>query len=229
MRHGPEDTEPGSRFGGLIQAYRRQAGLTQQELAAKAGLSVGALRDIEQSRRRRPRSSSLAALAGALDLDPEQGASLLTIGREAPASRHPVPPPTTQTADPVQGDQGLWLAVLGPLEAWRDGAPLALGPPARRAVLGMLLLEPDVLVRRDTMIDVLWGEAPPHTAVGLVQAHVSRLRSALEPRRHGSGQDGMIKAVSSAYKLSVAGSELDLLVFRDLAARPPPRGRAVMT
>jgi DNA-binding SARP family transcriptional activator len=83
----------------------------------------------------------------------------------------------------------------------------------------MLLLEPDVLVRRDTIIDVLWGEAPPHTAVGLVQAHVSRLRSALGPRRHGAGQDGMIKAVSSAYKLSVAGNELDLLVFRDLAAR----------
>ena len=45
----------------------------------------------------------------------------------------------------------------------------------------MLLLEPDVLVRRDTMIDVLWGEAPPRTAVGLVQAHVSRLRRILEP------------------------------------------------
>jgi DNA-binding SARP family transcriptional activator/DNA-binding XRE family transcriptional regulator len=219
MRNGAEDTEPGSRFGALVQAYRRQAGLTQQELAAKAGLSVGALRDIEQSRRRRPRSSSLAALADALDLDHEQCTSLLTVGRERPASRHPEPPPTTQTAGQALGGQGLWLAVLGPLEAWRDGAPLSLGPPARRAVLGMLLLEPQVLVRRDTIIDVLWGEAPPHTAVGLVQAHVSRLRSALGPRGHGAGQDGMIKAVSSAYKLSVAGNELDLLVFRDLAAR----------
>jgi DNA repair protein RecN (Recombination protein N) len=45
--------------------------LTQLELATKAGLSVGALRDIEQSRRW-PRSSSLAALADALDLDPER-------------------------------------------------------------------------------------------------------------------------------------------------------------
>jgi DNA-binding SARP family transcriptional activator/DNA-binding XRE family transcriptional regulator len=211
-------SELGSRFGGLIQAYRRQAGLTQLELATKAGLSVGALRDIEQSRRR-PRSSSLAALADALDLDPEQGASLLAVGREPPASQHPAPPPATQTADEARSAQGLWLTVLGPLEGWRDGAPLSLGPPARRAVLGMLLLEPDVLVRRTTMIDVLWGEAPPRTAVGLVQAHVSRLRSALEPRERGSGDDGMIKAFSSAYKLSLPGKELDLLVFRDLAAR----------
>ncbi len=43
-------------------------------------------------------------------------------------------------------------------------------------------MDPGVLVRRDTIIDVLWGETPPRTAVGLVQAHVSRLRKALEPR-----------------------------------------------
>lgn len=222
------ESESRSRFGGLIQAYRRQARLTQQELATKAGLSVGALRDIEQNRRR-PRSSSLAALADALGLDAEQGASLLAVGRELPASRQPVPPATTQTADQERSGQGLWLAVLGPLEAWRDGAPLSLGPPARRAVLGVLLLEPDVLVRRETVIDVLWGEAPPRTAVGLVQAHVSRLRSVLEPGQRGAGDDGMIKAVSSAYKLSVSDQELDLLVFRDLAARAARRGRAVMT
>jgi DNA-binding SARP family transcriptional activator/transcriptional regulator with XRE-family HTH domain/tetratricopeptide (TPR) repeat protein len=218
MRYGATDSESRSRFGGLIQAYRRQAGLTQLELATKAGLSVGALRDIEQSRRR-PRSSSLAALADGLDLDPEQGARLLAAGRELPASRHHVPPPATQPADQARCGQGLWLAVLGPLEAWRDGAPLSLGPPARRAVLGMLLLEPDVLMRRETVIDVLWGEAPPRTAVGLVQAHVSRLRGVLEPCKGGTGDDGMIKAVSSAYKLSLPAEELDLLVFRDLAAR----------
>ncbi|MGH3398289.1 MAG: AfsR/SARP family transcriptional regulator [Streptosporangiaceae bacterium] len=80
-------------------------------------------------------------------------------------------------------------------------------------------MEPDVLVRRDTVIDMLWGEEPPRTAVGLVQAHVSRLRSVLEPGKRGVGDDGMIKAVRSAYKLSVSGQELDLLVFRDLAAR----------
>src|SRR6266487_2502145 len=217
MRHG--DSEPSSRFGALVQAYRRQAGLTQHELAAKAGLSVGALRDFEQCRRRRPRSSSLAALTDALGLDPEQGASLVAVGRELPASRHPGPARAAQTADQAQPGQGLWLAALGPLEAWRDGAPLSLGPPARRAVLGMLLLAPDVLVRRDTIIDVLWGEAPPRTAVGLVQAHVSRLRRVLEPRKHSAGDDGMIKAVSSVYKLSLSGTELDLLVFRDLAAR----------
>jgi DNA-binding SARP family transcriptional activator len=217
MRH--EKSETGSRFGARVQAYRHQAGLTQLELAAKAGLSVGALRDIEQCRRHRPRSSSLAALTDALGLDPEQGASLVAVGRELSASRHPGSARAAQTADQAQHGQGLWLAALGPLEAWRDGAPLSLGSPARRAVLGVLMLEPDVLVRRDRIIDALWGEAPPRTAVGLVQAHVSRLRRVLEPRERCVGDDGMIKAVCSAYKLSLPGEELDLVVFRDLAAR----------
>jgi DNA-binding SARP family transcriptional activator/DNA-binding XRE family transcriptional regulator len=217
MRHGY--SEPGSQFGTLVRGYRLRAGLTQLELAEKAGLSVGALRDMEQSRRRRPRSSSLAALADALDLDPEQGASLMAVGRELPESRPPGPARSIQNADQAQPGQGLWLAALGPLEAWRDGVPLSLGSPARRAVLGLLLLEPDVLVRRDTIIDVLWGEAPPRTAVGLVQAHVSRLRRVLEPRKHSAGGDEIIKAVSSGYKFSLSDTELDLLVFRDLAVQ----------
>ena len=217
IRHG--NCEPGSQFGALIQSYRLQAGLTQLELAAKAGLSVGALRDIEQFRRGRSRSSSLTALAGALDLDPEQGASLVAVGREPSVSWHPEPVPATQIADQARRGQGLWLAALGPLEAWRDGVLLPLGPPTRRAVLGVLLLESEVLVRRDSIIDVLWGEAPPRTAVGLVQAHVSRLRRVLEPRKRSAGDDRVINAVSSAYKLNLSGLELDLLVFRDLAAR----------
>lgn len=215
--HG--NSEPGSRFGALVQSYRRQAGLTQMELAVKAGLSVGALRDIEQCRRRRPRPSSLTALTDALELDAEQGAGLVAVARELPVSSDPWPARATQMAYEAQRSQGLWLAELGPLEAWRYGVPLPLGPPARRAVLGMLLLEPGLLVRRETIIDVLWGDAPPRTAVGLVQAHVSRLRRVLEQRKRCAGDDRIIEAVSSAYKLNLSGAELDLLAFRKLAAR----------
>ncbi len=111
------------------------------------------------------------------------------------------------------------MATLGPLEAWRDGKPLSLGPPARRTVLGLLLVYPRALVRRDTIIDVLWGQHPPRTAVGLVQAHVSRLRQVLEPPRHSPGDDGVLHSVGGAYRLSLSDKEMDLLVFRDLAAQ----------
>jgi DNA-binding SARP family transcriptional activator/transcriptional regulator with XRE-family HTH domain len=223
MGHGDG---PASRFGSLVRTYRREAGLTQRELAAKSGLSVAAMRDFEQSRRR-PRPHSLAALGGALGLDPNQAASLARAA--ALPRRHPGAVPSPRPRQDVSGfarmaqssgrDAGLWLSVLGPLEAWGDGTPLPLGPPARRAVLALLLMDTGVLVRRDTIIDVLWGDSPPRTAVGLVQAHVSRIRRLLNSHDHFGGNEGAIDSFRGAYRLSLSGKDVDLLVFRDLAAR----------
>jgi DNA-binding SARP family transcriptional activator/DNA-binding XRE family transcriptional regulator len=225
MRHG----ENGSAFafGSMVREYRLDSGLTQRELAAKAGLSVAALRDFEQGRRHRPRRNSLTALANALGLDPDQAASLARTAAlpRLPADQ-PVSPPRAKdgfgrevSADAPGSGHGLWLSALGPLEAWYDGAPLPLGPPARRAVLGLLLLDPGLLVRRDAIIDVLWGNALPRTAVGLVQAHVSRIRRLLEPGSRPEGGRRIIDSVGGAYRLSLSAGELDLLAFRELAAQ----------
>jgi DNA-binding SARP family transcriptional activator/DNA-binding XRE family transcriptional regulator len=217
-----EGAEPGSRFGALVRAYRRKAGLTQQELAMKAGLSVGALRDIEQSRRQRPRLNSVIALANALGLDSERAASMVDAGRDAMSSQLPRRSGLARNAGPMGTGQGLRLAILGPLEAWRDGRPLSLGPPARRAVLGLLAMGPGMPVRRDTIIDVLWREEPPRTAMDLVQSHVSRLRRVLEPPEYSAAGDGGQEVISSArgaYRLRVSFEQVDLLLFKDLAAR----------
>ena len=213
-------------LGTLVCTYRRSAKLTQRELAVKAGLSVAALRDYEQGRRRRLRPSSLAALTSALDLNADQAADLERAAAIPRGDPHPVPLPrpswnafgSAPIADSSGHDRGLRLAMLGPLEAWRDGTPLSLGPPARRAIFGLLVLDPGVLVRRDTIIDVLWRDAPPRTAAGLVQAHVSRIRGLLAPSKHVAGTDRVLNSVSGGYRLILSGSELDLLAFRDLAA-----------
>jgi transcriptional regulator with XRE-family HTH domain len=67
---------PGTRLGELVWEWRRAAGLTQRELAARSGLSLAAVRDLEQGRSHRPREGSLARLAGALGLDAGQAAVL---------------------------------------------------------------------------------------------------------------------------------------------------------
>jgi len=224
MAHWDED--PASWFGSLVRTYRHEAGLTQRELAARAGLSVAALRDFEQSRHR-PRPHSLAALGGALGLDPDQTASLARAAalprRRATALLSPRPSGDEsgfpRTVHSSGHGAGLWLSALGPLEVWGDGVPLSLGPPARRAVLALLLMDPGVLVRQDTIVDVLWGEAPPHTAVDLVQAHVSRIRRLLTPHHHFRGNEGVIDSVRGAYRLGLSGMNVDLLAFRHLAAR----------
>src|ERR1700689_4909394 len=68
---------PGVPFGRLLRRYRASAGLTQEELAARSGVSVRALSDMERGRTARPFSHSVRLLADALELD-EQARARLT-------------------------------------------------------------------------------------------------------------------------------------------------------
>ncbi|MFC0030253.1 tetratricopeptide repeat protein [Micromonospora chaiyaphumensis] len=55
-------------FGSMLRAHRARALLTQEELAARAGVSVRHLREIESGRVQSPRGSTVRALADALGL-----------------------------------------------------------------------------------------------------------------------------------------------------------------
>jgi predicted ATPase/DNA-binding XRE family transcriptional regulator len=55
-------------FGHLLRQARRAAGLTQEELAARAGLSTRGISDLERGERRAPHRETLQLLADALDL-----------------------------------------------------------------------------------------------------------------------------------------------------------------
>ena len=69
--------------------------------------------------------------------------------------------------------------VLGPLEV-RDGAgELALGRGKQRALLAVLLVHAGDAVPADRLIDVLWGESPPASALNSVHIYVSHLRRVL--------------------------------------------------
>lgn len=71
-REGIDQAEVG--FGRLLRAHRGIAGLTQEELAARAGLSAEAISTLERGSRRAPRAATVECLAGALKLDPAQRA-----------------------------------------------------------------------------------------------------------------------------------------------------------
>jgi WD40 repeat protein/DNA-binding SARP family transcriptional activator len=194
--------------GSLVRIRRRAAGLTQQELADLAQVSLGTVRDLEQGRTHRPHRDSMTRLAGALGLDP---ARLQTLTRRPP-----------ELAGPDRGRRprisGLQLKVLGPVEAWRNGAPAGLSEPRQRAVLGLLALNPDVPVHRETLIDALWPGGPPATAAQLLQTYVSRVRRALDPGRPPRDPQGLLVSAGTSYRLRVSADQLDLLAFRQLAA-----------
>jgi predicted ATPase/class 3 adenylate cyclase len=59
-------------FGSLVRRYRREAELTQEALAERAGLSVRAIRDIELGSKRRPRMDTVQLLLAALNVPADQ-------------------------------------------------------------------------------------------------------------------------------------------------------------
>lgn len=86
----PGDSSSAS-FAALLRAHRRTAGLTQAELADRAGLGERTVRDLERGRAARPQRSTVELLAGALGLNaPEQATFLAAARGQIPAQRQPV-------------------------------------------------------------------------------------------------------------------------------------------
>jgi transcriptional regulator with XRE-family HTH domain len=71
MQDGPS-SENVPTFATLLKHYRRAAGLTQAELAERAGLSTKAISSLERGVNRFPRRDTLQCLFDALHLDGEQ-------------------------------------------------------------------------------------------------------------------------------------------------------------
>jgi predicted ATPase/DNA-binding XRE family transcriptional regulator len=67
-------------FGELLRRFRARAGLSQDALAERSGLSRRAIADLERGARRFPYSDTAARLAGALGLEPTERAMLLASG-----------------------------------------------------------------------------------------------------------------------------------------------------
>jgi predicted ATPase/transcriptional regulator with XRE-family HTH domain len=94
---GPEQGTPG--FDVVLRAHRRRAELTQDELAARAGIGVRTVRDLERGRASRPQRTTAELLAAALGLTGADRAAFLAAGRgqSAAADRSPrfvaLPPP----------------------------------------------------------------------------------------------------------------------------------------
>ena len=70
-------------FAALLKRQRLAAGLTQEALAERAGLSAKAVSDLERDPERSPRLATVALLADALGAGPEQRAELLAAARPA--------------------------------------------------------------------------------------------------------------------------------------------------
>ncbi|MBB4927321.1 BTAD domain-containing putative transcriptional regulator [Kitasatospora kifunensis] len=106
---------------------------------------------------------------------------------------------------------------------------LPLGPPRRRALLGLLLIQLGRPVSTGQLVEELWGERPPQHAKASLQSYVSHLRTALTPKaapggsENGGSENGgaekLVRHVASGYVLDLDESQVDAYRFEQLVAR----------
>lgn len=112
-------------FGDQLRRYRELAGLTQEELAEKAGLTAKAIGALERGERQRPYPATMHALAHALGLNEADYAALL-------AARHPRAPEASSPAPSLPASATIPATIPAQL------TPL-IGREAEIATVGQLL------------------------------------------------------------------------------------------
>jgi len=115
----------------------------------------------------------------------------------------------------VTADRGrpLLVRLLGPVRAWRGDRELELGGPQRQAVLGLLALRANQAVARSELIDGIWAEDPPPSAVNALHVHVAGLRRVLEPNRASRAPGQFLLASGPGYSLRLEPGQLDAQVL----------------
>jgi DNA-binding SARP family transcriptional activator len=101
--------------------------------------------------------------------------------------------------------------VLGPVRLSVAGRTTTVGEPRQQAVLAALLLEPGHTVTIDTLVDRVWGEFPPRQARRSLQAHITRIRRAIERAEPGGAR---LTREPGGYRLDIQPEQVDLFRFR---------------
>lgn len=105
---------------------------------------------------------------------------------------------------------GVLVRVLGEVDVLVDGAPVRIGSRSQRAVVAVLASRPGVAVPADVLIDALWGDDPPPSALGTLRTYVSRLRRLLGDR---------LAMGPAGYRLEPGPGGTDAERFEDLASQ----------
>ncbi|WP_344098181.1 AfsR/SARP family transcriptional regulator, partial [Streptomyces stramineus] len=105
--------------------------------------------------------------------------------------------------------------LLGTVSIATGTGDLPLGPAKRRSLLAALLLRPNYPVSVEQLTAALWDHEPPPRARGVIQGHVSRLRTLLMSA--DAGMYGVELATQgTAYVLRMPDTLLDAHRFEEL-------------
>ena len=116
--------------------------------------------------------------------------------------------PTTRQQAPAYAS-AVELKLLGPFEVIGPGGSVGFGSTKHRLLLALLALRANEVVSTGQLIEGLWGEDPPPTALKTVQGHVARVRRVLE----SAGMAGALLTREPGYFMQIDSDSIDAVVF----------------
>jgi DNA-binding SARP family transcriptional activator/Tfp pilus assembly protein PilF len=111
------------------------------------------------------------------------------------------------------GDGALRIQLLGPVRGWRGDQELSLGAARQRTVLAMLAARANHPVSRDELVDGIWGQEPPASAVNGVHIYIAGLRRVLEPHRSPRSPGRTVIGSGQGYALLIDPGHVDSMAF----------------
>jgi DNA-binding SARP family transcriptional activator len=108
-----------------------------------------------------------------------------------------------------------YLQILGPLRIWRDGVELSAGPRQQAHLLALLLARPGRPTSTSELIDLIWGDDAPSSAMNILQKYIGALRRLLEPQLPVREAGSFLHRRGSSYLFAAGPATLDLVTFRE--------------
>jgi DNA-binding response OmpR family regulator len=138
---------------------------------------------------------------------------------------------STRATEPnASNEPELDIRLLGPLEIRFRGIDVPIRAARVRRLLGLLLLHRGRVVSVDRLVDEIWDNDPPDSALAALRVHVSRLRKMLA----SAGLGTMLVTRPTGYLLDVDAESVDADRFevvvnqaRELAAAGDAHGAVV--
>ncbi|MFE2322052.1 winged helix-turn-helix domain-containing protein, partial [Streptomyces sp. NPDC059441] len=118
--------------------------------------------------------------------------------------------------DQPAGRGSPYLQILGPLRIWRDGVELDAGPRQQAYLLALLLARTGRPTSTSELIDLIWGDGVPSSALNVLQKYVGALRRLLEPLLPVREAGSFLHRRGSSYLFAAGPATLDLVAFREL-------------
>ncbi|MFF0152516.1 winged helix-turn-helix domain-containing protein [Micromonospora sp. NPDC005203] len=110
------------------------------------------------------------------------------------------------------------IPLLGGLSVQLAARTLHLGTPKQQAVLSMFAVQPGQLVTVHDLVDELWPDGPPRSAVANVRTYVANLRRTFEAFEGGPG---VIVRRQTGYRLVLRPECIDVFQFESGALCRP--------